>query len=532
MIIHQLMRMSIENLAARCGRSLFLGMGVAVGTGTLALLIAILGGLDSLVQTNLAAYRKVFAQRTALADKQDELIAALPVNQITIRPAASPDAENITQAQLDEVERLGGVVHVDPVALLFPVMIGVRANFSLPGLPAREAQQEFKIPTTVYGLRASFLPSEDLLPGQRFVHHLDEEDAAVPVVLPAQLLSFIGNMNSPEMLDRFEEVVYAELKKAMDRSDRVKRNVSKSMARFGVSTITDEVIKKVIRTLLSQFLSNINKENLPRNFTLRLFPGLDTETMAVPIQVVGYSRKMPGTGIAVPLPYLEHWNRMFHEETAGILTKVFARDPEITYSELHIQTGGFEDTVSLASTLREMGFSVESATEEAERLQARLESLSAEGARLKREAGRMQDLSRTLSRGTVIFSILLFLLAGTAIGNGLSLSVLEQQRRIGILRAVGARRVDILVIFLSEAAVIGALGSVLGLALAHAGLWMFGSRLSAGLATSDMPASHLFHLPLAVDAAILALGVGLSFVSGIVPAMKAAWIRPIEVLKR
>jgi len=530
-ILPLLLRMSLENLTARWSRSLFLVLGVAVGTGTLALLIATLGGLDSLVKTNLASYRMVFAQRSVLADKQDELIAALPVNQITVRPTSSPDAENITETQLEEVGRLEGVVRVDPVALLFPVMIGVKLNFTIPGMPGGAAQRELKIPTTVYGLPARVIPSEDLLPGQRFQHVPDEGDAAVPVVLPAQLLSFISNMNSPEMLDRFSEVVYAELKKAMDGSEKVEKRVRKSMEGFGVSALTDEVIKGVIRRLLSQFLSNINEENLPSNFDLRLFPGLDTETMAVPIRVVGYSRKMPGTGIAVPLPYLERWNREFHEETAGLLTKMFAGDPEITYSELHVQTGGFEETVAVVPALREMGFAVESAAEEAERLEAQLRSLSSEADRLKREARRMRDLSQALSQGTLIFSILLFLLAGTAIGLGLSLSILEQQRRIGILRAVGARRVDILTIFLCEAAVIGALGSALGLALAHAGLWIFGSRLSAGLAAGDTPASELFHLPLQVDAAILALGVVLSLVAGIVPAMKAAWIRPIEVLK-
>ena len=530
MITHHLLRMSLENLAVRYGRSLFLVLGVAVGTGTLAFLIATYIGLDSLVRTNLDAYREVFAQRSALADKQDELISTLPVNQITIRPASSPDSENISQEQLEEVRRLEGVVRVDPVALLFPVMIGVKANFAIPGVLSPETQKEFKVPATVYGVPAGFIPSEDLLPGERFFH-LSDEEAPVPVVLPAQLLGFINNMKSPEMVDRFVEVVYAEIKKAMDRSERVKRNVGKSLARFGVSTITDEVIKKVIRGLMSKFLSNINEENLPANFTFRLFPGLDTETMAVPIRIVGYSRKMPGTGIAVPLPYLERWNLMFHEETSGILTKMFAGDPEITYSELHIQTGGFQETVALAAVLREMGFMVESATEEAERLEAELKSLSTEADHLKRETRRMRDLSETLSRGTLIFSILLFLLAGTVIGNGLSLSVLEQKRRIGILRAVGARRVDILIIFLCEAALIGALGSALGLALAHAGLWMFGSQLSAGLAAGDTPDSGLFRLPIAVDATIFALGVVFSFVSGIVPAMKAAWIRPIEVLK-
>lgn len=531
MILHQLMRMSFENLAARWGRSLFLGLGVAVGTGTLVLLIATLGGLDTLVTTNLAGYRKVFAERSALADKQDELIASLPVNQITVRPGSSPDARNITESQLEAVGRLEGVVRVDPVAILFPVMIGVKANFSMPGVPGGKDRQEIKIPTTVYGLRASFMPAEDLLPGESFIHLPEEQDAAVPVVLPAQLLSFISNMNSPEMLDRFSEVMFAELKKAMKRSEKVKKNVKKSMEGFGASDLTDGVIKSFIRSRVNQFLSNLNEENLPSNFILRLFPGLDTETMAVPIRIVGFSRKMPGTGIAVPLPYLERWNREFQEETAGLLTRLFAGKPEITYSELYIQTRGFNETMALAPALKEMGFAVESATEEAERLEAELTSLASEADRLKREARRMGDLSQALSKGTLIFSLLLFVLAGTVIGQGLSLSILEQQRRIGILRAVGARRVDILTIFLFEAALIGALGSVLGLALAHTGLWTLGPRLSAGLAAGGTPVSELFRIPILVDVWILAVGVVLSLISGIVPAMKAAWIRPIEVLK-
>ena len=124
-------------------------------------------------------------------------------------------------------------------------------------------------------------------------------------------------------MDRFAEVVYAEIKKAMDRSDRVKRNVEKSMARFGVSVVTDAVIKQMIRTMMSKFLSNISEENLPQNFTLRLFPGLDTETTAIPIQVVGYSRKVPGAGIAVDQAEL-------HASTVDFVTKLGA-----TFRERH-----------------------------------------------------------------------------------------------------------------------------------------------------------------------------------------------------
>ncbi len=44
MILHHLLRMSLENLAVRWGRSLFLVISVAVGTGTLAFLIATVVG--------------------------------------------------------------------------------------------------------------------------------------------------------------------------------------------------------------------------------------------------------------------------------------------------------------------------------------------------------------------------------------------------------------------------------------------------------------------------------------------------------
>ncbi len=77
MITHHLLRMSLENLAVRYGRSLFLVLGVAVGTGTLAFLIAtykpplgIVGG----AMNTLGLHR--FAE-DSLNDLFDRIAAAL-----------------------------------------------------------------------------------------------------------------------------------------------------------------------------------------------------------------------------------------------------------------------------------------------------------------------------------------------------------------------------------------------------------------------------------------------------------------------
>ena len=70
MILQHLARIALENLVARGRRTLFLVLGVAIGTGTLTFLLAVYGGMGTLVQENLGEHREILGrgmtQRAAL----------------------------------------------------------------------------------------------------------------------------------------------------------------------------------------------------------------------------------------------------------------------------------------------------------------------------------------------------------------------------------------------------------------------------------------------------------------------------------
>ena len=101
-------------------------------------------------------------------------------------------------------------------------------------------------------------------------------------------------------------------------------------------------------------------------------------------------------------------------------------------------------------------------------------------------------------------------------------SVTERTREIGILKALGATRRDILVQFLAEAGLLALLGGIIGIALG----WMAGKGI-AMLIPNFPPAS----VPLWVVVAAAGFSALVGVVFGIMPASKAAGLDPIEALR-
>ncbi len=112
--------------------------------------------------------------------------------------------------------------------------------------------------------------------------------------------------------------------------------------------------------------------------------------------------------------------------------------------------------------------------------------------------------------------------AGIGIMNVMLVSVSERTHEIGILKAIGVARRQIVAVFVTEAALLATLGGVLGLAVG----WL-GIRALVGI-YPDLPASPP---PWAVAAA-LAVSMVVGVVFGVLPARRAARLDPILALSR
>jgi putative ABC transport system permease protein len=138
------------------------------------------------------------------------------------------------------------------------------------------------------------------------------------------------------------------------------------------------------------------------------------------------------------------------------------------------------------------------------------------------------DISSVLGSLTAVLTAFLGLIAavsllvgGIGIMNIMLVSVTERTREIGLRKALGARRRDILGQFLIEAVVLSLVGGLIGIALGAGGTFV------ASLAVKDL---KMYTSPTTILLATgFSAGVGLFF--GIYPAMRAARLNPIDALR-
>ncbi len=127
---------------------------------------------------------------------------------------------------------------------------------------------------------------------------------------------------------------------------------------------------------------------------------------------------------------------------------------------------------------------------------------------------------------TIILSVALIsvVVGGLSVINTMTMSVAERTREIGIKRAVGAQRGRIMRELLSEAAVIGLIGGLIGLA-AGAAFVVSANRLGQDSGTV------LFLLTPWIAVLAVAFSVALGTLAGALPAWNASGLDPIEALR-
>jgi len=144
-----------------------------------------------------------------------------------------------------------------------------------------------------------------------------------------------------------------------------------------------------------------------------------------------------------------------------------------------------------------------------------------------------QDIQNTLGQITGILTLVLGAIAaislvvgGIGIMNIMLVTVTERTREIGIRKAIGARRSDILLQFLIESMFLSGFGGLLGIATG-AGLSLYLASIAARISSQFPP--PVVSVPSVLLAFGVSVGIGLFF--GIYPANRAAALNPIEALR-
>ncbi len=153
-------------------------------------------------------------------------------------------------------------------------------------------------------------------------------------------------------------------------------------------------------------------------------------------------------------------------------------------------------------------------------------------------AGGFLALLKQKSASIGIMSLLILLIAAIGIVNSVLMSVYERIREVGVLKAMGIRKGEIMRMFMYEGVLIGFIGSIIGVVLAFlANLWLIYvgydvTSMMKNISTQGIPMSYVFfgQWNPGTFVGMFIFGIIISVIASYVPARKAALMHATECL--
>jgi macrolide transport system ATP-binding/permease protein len=243
-----------------------------------------------------------------------------------------------------------------------------------------------------------------------------------------------------------------------------------------------------------------------------LYPGppgtggpIAAKPQALELTVVGVANGAPGGDPAwALLPY----------ETANVLTddmrsqNNWTRDP---YVGITLLADSLHDVNTVRDEAQGAGYSASTNEDE-----------------LRAFAERLNYVELALAG----LAIIALAVAALGIANTMFSAVLERTREIGVFKALGSRARDMALIFVAESGLIGIAGGIAGV-LVSALLAKIGNDLIDRIAQSQGSGGglHLFDLNPLIGLAAILVAIGISALSGLLPAVRASRLDPVQAIR-
>lgn len=218
----------------------------------------------------------------------------------------------------------------------------------------------------------------------------------------------------------------------------------------------------------------------------------------------GFGRGQPDRAVYVPAD-------PFYETQ---LTSPATGEQQRVYSEVTVVANSFEHVDAVQERVTTY------LEEESDAIRLKSDSYSITVQTNQERIDQIQSMLSTFTGFITGIAVLSLVVGAIGIANIMLVSVTERTREIGIMKAVGAQKRDILQLFLVEAVILGVIGSVAG-------------TLVGGVA--GYAATQFIGLPLTFPlewvGIAIGVGIGVGVISGLYPAWDGARTDPIEALR-
>lgn len=184
---------------------------------------------------------------------------------------------------------------------------------------------------------------------------------------------------------------------------------------------------------------------------------------------------------------------------------------ETGYFSVLVKTDSTETTEEVADVIKELGF-VTSTTEDIITM--------------------VNDMLKVVQIALSSFGAVALVVATLGIANAMVMSIYERTTEIGIMKAIGASKGNIRLLFLVEAGLIGAVGGIAGWTIGYP-LTILGNRLLSNYLENVgiTDASGLFNIPLWLAGGAILFSILIATIAGIYPSQKAAKLDPIKAIR-